>query len=171
MKTMTRQSVVRNLAALCAGCLLFTLLPAGNAHAGMTAGAIRGLAAARIVDDRELAGLRGGFSSGRLEINFGIEHAVLINGVLRSHTVLFASGRRHGDAGNIRIIQNGPGNTVSPTLLQSTAPAITLIQNSLDYQIIQNLSLYNIEVRSLSAHRAQIAASLRIAESVLLSHR
>ena len=171
MRRLSPLPLLRNLGSLCAGCLLLALLPASISHAGPTAGAIAGLSDSRVVGDRELARLRGGFSRGGLEINFGIEHAVLINGVLRSHSILFASGRRQVDAGNLRLIQNGPGNTVSPALLQSASPAVTLIQNSLDYQVIQNLSLYNIEVRNLRAHRAQIAASRGIAESILLSYQ
>ena len=104
--------------------------------------------------------VRGGYSSDNgLQISFGIERAVYINGSLVTTTTLnlselgkFSGGQSQVGGVNVgstlALIQNGPGNMFSTGPM--TAGAIgTVIQNSLNDQKIQSISVINATVNSL----------------------
>ena len=104
--------------------------------------------------------VRGGFTGDNgLRISFGIERAVYINGNLVTTTTLNLSelGKVSGGqvqvggvamGGTLGLIQNGPGNTFSPAALASGTIG-TVIQNSLNDQKIQSISVINATVNSL----------------------
>lgn len=112
------------------------------------------------VAESALDGVRGGFDDGNgLRITFGIERAVYINGSLVATTNFNVSdlGKVTGgqaapvgaDKSNVGLvlIQNGPGNVVQPSIAQATAG--TVIQNTLNNQNINSVTLVNASVNSL----------------------
>ena len=122
------------------------------------------------VSDTSLGGVRGGYSGNGLNISFGIERAVYINGSLVTTTSLnfgdlgqIAAGRGATslDAGTIQLIQNGVGNSVATGSISPTSIG-TVIQNTLDGQNIQNMTVINATVNSLSLLRSMnLGSSLR----------
>jgi hypothetical protein len=117
------------------------------------------LVAAAAVDLSTLDKLRGGFETpGGLRMSFGIERAVLVNGVLQISTQLRVNdlGQAVGGGSNpadvlatpasISIVQNGLNNSVSTTL-PATA-LTTVVQNSLNNQQLQTITTINATVNS-----------------------
>lgn len=121
------------------------------------------------VSDAGLDRARGGFTTPEgLRISFGIERAVYVNGSLVTTTSLNVSELGVMSAGgappsmpalgSIAVIQNGAGNTFVP----GAVPAGTLgtvIQNSLDDQKIQSISVINASVNSLGMLRSMTMQS------------
>ena len=124
--------------------------------------------------DERLAGLRGGFELGAgLTVSFGIARTVMINGEVLSRTsfVLPDVGKITAEQasmaraamGGLTVVQNGAGNGVAPNAFApastaATPPAVlggpvlasgTVIQNSLDNQVLQHTTLINTGVYSL----------------------
>ena len=124
------------------------------------------------VAESALDRVRGGFEGGGLNISFGIERAVYVNGALVTTTTLNVSelgkltagrGPVAIDAGTIALIQNGMGNSVSASTLTSTS-AGTIVQNTLDGQKIQNITVINATANSLGVLRGMnFQSSLRSA--------
>jgi hypothetical protein len=122
-----------------------------------------GLLASARVEDGRLDKLRGGFvGPGGLNLTFGIERVVYVNGVLQSTTALRVEdlGRLHGGSAGtvavlppgstVAVIQNGGGNAVAANAL----PASTLgteVQNSLNNQNLQTVTTINATVNSLQS--------------------
>jgi hypothetical protein len=121
------------------------------------------------VRDNALDRVRGGFVTPGLNISFGIERAVYINGALVTTTSLNISdlGRvtSSTDAkaltpGALALIQSGAGNSVAGGAFSSSsgvglnANAIgTVVQNTLDGQKIQNVTVINATANSLGVLR------------------
>lgn len=113
-----------------------------------------------VVADRELGRMRGGFetvSSGLpLSFSFGIERASFVNGQLVSASNLvipsLPSALNNGSAAGfdpITIIQNGAGNSFVLTSIRDTPTQVmTLIQNTLDNQVISNVTVINASITS-----------------------
>lgn len=122
------------------------------------------------VSDTSLGSVRGGFSGNGLNISFGIERAVYVNGTLVTTTSLnfgdlgqitAGRGATSLDAGTIQLIQNGVGNSVSTGSISPTSIG-TVIQNTLDGQKIQNMTVINATVNSLGLLRSMnLGSSLR----------
>lgn len=120
--------------------------------------------------DTSLDRVRGGFSVDGLSISFGIERAVYVNGALVTTTSLNVSdlgritagrGTTAFDAGTIGLIQSGAGNVVSPTMI-SAGSVGTVIQNTLDGQKIQNVTIINATTNSLGLLKSiNLQSSLR----------
>jgi hypothetical protein len=109
------------------------------------------------VSEQSLDRIRGGFAGDNLTISFGIERAVYVNGALVTTTSLNLSdlGRLTGgrgsaafEAGSLGLIQSGAGNTVAIGSIASTSLG-TVVQNTLDGQKIQNVTVINATVNSL----------------------
>ena len=124
-----------------------------------------------VVADSDLDQMRGGFemSSGGspLSFTFGIERATFLNGQLVSTTTIaiptFSSVNAQGLAAAVFspiVIQNGAGNEF---LLQSIpnlpTSAMTVIQNSLDNQVIGNATVINASITSRDFLRSLAAQS------------
>lgn len=113
------------------------------------------------VPDAELAELRGGFmTSDGLDIHFGLEQIVMVDGELKTRTSLNLSSLQSASATPqqidqnkvVRIVQNGDRNIVSPDVAEKFSTGLlNVIQNSLDTQTIQNLTVLNIGVSNLSS--------------------
>jgi hypothetical protein len=126
------------------------------------------------INERGLDKVRGGFDAGNgLQISFGIERAVYINGSLVTTTTFNVSdlGKVAGGqpaassavatSGNLTLIQNGTGNTFVTGAL-SPATLGTVIQNTLNDQKIQNVTSINATVNSLQMVKASnFEASMR----------
>ncbi|MES2227998.1 MAG: hypothetical protein V4540_09525 [Pseudomonadota bacterium] len=122
------------------------------------------------VAETSLDRVRGGFSVNGLNISFGIERAVYINGSLVTSTsmnvtelgqVVAGRGLTTLDAGTIALIQNGSGNSVATGSLSPTTIG-TVIQNTLDGQKIQNVTVINATANSLGMFRSlNLHSSLR----------
>jgi len=105
--------------------------------------------------------MRGGFDAGTsLQVSFGIQRAVYINGNLVTSTsinipdvgqITAAQASALAAVTNtVNVIQNGPGNSFDPAPLTHTTGA-TVIQNSLNNQNIQTLTTISAAVNSLDA--------------------
>ena len=104
----------------------------------------------------ELDGLRGGFFDvAGFKISLGIERSVLINNELVTSTMLqipdlgALTGRGAGAATltgpQVSVVQNGPGNSVDPAVLQNVGPGglLSIVQNSLNNQLIRGQTTIN----------------------------
>jgi hypothetical protein len=144
------------VAALVVGCLGFSpplraaQLDPDEASLGSTAA----------MDAGELRDVRGGFiTRSGLEISFGVERSVFLNGVLHSTAVLHLTGDKtpRGAWESVPVIQNGPGN-VAPLTLATPALA-TIIQNSLDHQKIAVKTIVDVGISNLRQQFQQIRAA------------
>lgn len=118
------------------------------------------------VPDQELAKLRGGFiTADGLKINIGLEQLVMIDGTLKTQLNVDLSDLGGTPGGPkpiatdqnklIRLIQNGEHNLVTQDVPENfAAGALTVIQNSLDTQLIQNLTLLQVDVSGMSQFRS-----------------
>jgi len=106
-------------------------------------------AGAAPVSDARLASLRGGFSIGdgddAVWLSFNFEQIAYINGNPVSMSRL---GTRA--AASTTVIQNGVGNRVVHATLPTNTFG-TVIQNTLDNQVISNINMINLTVTSLRA--------------------
>lgn len=111
------------------------------------------------VSDEHLGSLRGGFDPGAgLLVSFGIVRTVMINGDLVTRTsfslpdvtkITAGQAKIASDAiAQVGIVQNGSGNIIDPAVI-SQLPISTVIQNSLNDQRIQTLTIINTGVNSL----------------------
>lgn len=129
------------------------------------------------MDKARLDTMRGGFTTGEgLKLSFGIERAVYINGNLVTTTSLNVSdlgaataGRASATVnGSLSLVQSGQGNTFLPGVVSSTAVG-TVIQNTLDNQKIQHVTVVNATVNSMQVLRAmnlQHAVRTAITDSI-----
>jgi hypothetical protein len=115
------------------------------------------------LSDARLDTLRGGFDvAPGLEVAFGIERMVFVNGELVATTnfnipnVATMTGSQAqmlaNALGTTTLVQNGPGNSFQP----STGPgsAATIVQNTLNNQDIKALTTINTTVNTLGAYKA-----------------
>ena len=122
------------------------------------------------MSESSLDGVRGGFVADGLNVSFGIERAVYVNGILVTTTSLNVSdlGRVTGgrantaiDTASLGLIQSGAGNSVVPGVVSSSAIG-TVVQNTLDGQKIQNVTVVNATVNSLGLLKGiNLQSSLR----------
>jgi hypothetical protein len=129
------------------------------------------------LSEGKLDQVRGGFlADNGMQISFGIERAVYINGNLVTTTSLNVSdlgkvtvGQKSGGSvadltsaiqGGTTVIQNGAGNSFV-TGPVSAASLGTIVQNTLNDQKIQSLTLVNATVNSL-----QVLKSLNFQSSL-----
>ena len=110
------------------------------------------------VSEAVLDRMRGGFQidpNGPM-MSFGIQRSVYINGRLVNSTILTIPDMLQltSNASNaFALVQNGGGNAMT-THPSSLPPLMTVIQNSLDHQTIQNQTVINATVAALSLNRA-----------------
>ena len=147
---------------------LLLLMPvAGSGYSGLDADE---LVPANAVADQELDGMRGGFiTDNGLQISFGIERAIYVNGSLQAvnsfsipqlGTAVTPETLDQLQKNMFTLVQNGPGNSISPV-----APANSgllgglVVQNSLDNQLIQPMTVINAAVRNMDLFRGMNLAS------------
>lgn len=113
--------------------------------------------------DQEINGMRGGYvTEGGLNFSFGVEQAIYVNGVLKATNTLNIAKEGPGlpqaipgTAGNTpTVVQIGPGNTFLPADLdQLQSGFFTVVQNSMDQQVIQNINKINATISVLGLQR------------------
>ncbi|MDR3578683.1 MAG: hypothetical protein P4L44_01830 [Oryzomonas sp.] len=148
-----------------AGALLAMLAGVASGGAGVFE-----LASQVPVSDAELATLRGGFTTpDGILVSFGITQATYVNGILDStNSFTVTQGGSTGanpalqvasQMGNngLRVIQIGPQG--SNTFLPSTTPtlglsrSLTVIQNTLNQQVITNSTVINASLANMGLVR------------------
>ncbi len=121
----------------------------------------------RAVTDLELAHMRGGYSSaGGVEVAFGIESAVFIDGTLQAVTSFNSTSPGVTLPGDLAIVDNAElSAAVRQELVTDQLSAgsmdveavrtqlVTVVQNSEDHRIIDNITQLNATVTSLEAFR------------------
>ena len=133
------------------------------------------------VSNGNLDKTRGGFdASPGLIVSFGIVRSVSINGELVTRTSFNLPDLRQINTeqaklasaaiNEARIVQNGPGNTVSDSIKSSQSSTSTVIQNSLNNQTIQSLTVINTDVNSLGILKT-MNAMVTLKDSLLGSIR
>ena len=110
------------------------------------------------VSEAVLDRMRGGFQidpNGPV-MSFGLQRSVYLNGRLVNSTILTIPDilQLTNNASNaFTLIQSGPGNVMTNPA-SSLLALMTVIQNSLDHQTIQNQTVINAAVAALSLSRA-----------------
>ena len=110
-----------------------------------------------VVDNGELDDMRGGFSVGDgLDISFGFSQTGTVNGVEQFRNSFsvdsLASGFENVDMSNMNsvLLQNGPGNFVSSGVLDALSSNFgSVIQNTLDEQVISTTTIFDISLHNL----------------------
>jgi hypothetical protein len=116
------------------------------------------------VSDARLDEMRGGFDvASGLEVAFGIERMVFVNGELVATTnfnipnvaqITSSQAQMLASAlGTTTLVQNGPGNSFQPSAGQASGAA-TIVQNTLNNQDIKALTTINATVNTLGAYKA-----------------
>lgn len=98
--------------------------------------------------DQELDSQRGGFIiNDGLPISFGVIQASSINGELLAINT-WNGPQIDQIGGNVpTLIRNGQGNDFGPVRLDNVMPGgLTIIQNTLDQQVIRNMTIISAEV-------------------------
>lgn len=112
--------------------------------------------------------IRGGYQTGEgLEVSFGIERAVFVNGILQATSTLnvpllggqsIQSLSGNALADGTMTIQKGTGNSVD--MAGGREGLFTFIQNSLDFAAIKNVTRIDATVNVLNTYRAMNLRSL-----------
>lgn len=113
------------------------------------------------VNDQELEGMRGGYVPAvGVEISFGIENAVFVDGILQALTILNSSPMDNAIQPQMVVQTTGMFSSSGIDIVRSglSMPAIdadairsqlvTVVQNSEDYKIIDNITMINASVSS-----------------------
>ncbi len=157
------------------GCLLLSLCGTATAAKAQSPIGPRPLLDTAPVSSTTLATLRGGYSIGSsaygVELSFAITRVSYINGQLVAQNALtLPSMEGVGTEPAVQVIQNGPGNTFSIAGAKLPSSVLTVIQNTLDSQVIKNATIVDTTVtnqhfvRSMAVSRAidqAVARSLR----------
>jgi hypothetical protein len=124
--------------------LLVFLFAAAAARAGGEP-----FAEATPIDDAALDALRGGMDLGNgIQISFGFENIVFVNGELVVHTAFTLDPAMLAESGGlVQFIHDGMAADAVPE--DATRLALsTVIQNALDTQVIQSLTILDVSVTS-----------------------
>lgn len=111
-----------------------------------------------MVSNGELGEMRGGFRTGEgFDVSFGFAQTGSLNGIEQYRNSFkidsMASGFSDVDASNMNsvLLQNGSGNFVSSGVLDSLSDSFgTVIQNTLDDQLISTTTIYDIDLHNVS---------------------
>lgn len=117
------------------------------------------------LSDQALDEMRGGFEANGLKISVGLDVAVLVNGVVQVTNLIdipdLSDLATHGNSSTGEgavlpneptVIQIGDGNFISPDALTSTAGLVqTIVQNTLDNQVIGSIAVWNIDISNIGA--------------------
>lgn len=129
--------------------------PAGSgAFHALMAGAC---AECQVLAREELEEARGGLLlSNGMQVSFGLQQKVLINGAVESSTTLntsIAAGEAAAlDLRNTAssLVQVGAGNQIAPSVIEGLRNSLgTIVQNSADQQLIQTQTVIDIVIRNV----------------------
>ncbi len=110
-----------------------------------------------------LATMRGGFSGKvggeLLEMSFGIERVVSLNGEIVAATRFQVPDLRVNSSQTASLLQSGAGNHVAADIARNLP--LQVIQNTLDNQVLRQVTTIDAHVRNLELFRAvQFGATL-----------
>jgi hypothetical protein len=125
--------------------------------------------------DTELAKQRGGFATpDGLLLSFGVEQAVYVNGVLDASSSLSIRGGGEGPGGyqatlsgdnTLKVVQVGPAGSNILNAAKITSGlngSFTVIQNTLNHQVITNTTIINASVANMGLFRdLNLSAAMR----------
>ena len=158
-----------------AGCLLLSLCGMAAAATAQSPIDPRPPFGTAPVSRATLATLRGGYSIGSsaygVELSFAITRVSYINGQLVAQNALtLPSMGGIGTKPAMQVIQNGPGNTFSISGAKLPSSVLTVIQNTLDRQVIKNATIIDATVTNQHFVRS-MAISRTIDQAVARSLR
>lgn len=104
------------------------------------------------VTDQELELERGGFTTKDGFVSFGIERAIYINNELQMRTV--------NDHNLSSILPNDHANSISNVMPDTFTGGLTVVQNNLDNQLIQNVTTINATVANMNIFRQMNLSSM-----------
>lgn len=127
-----------------------------------------------LVDNSELDNLRGGFSIGEgMDVSFGFVQTGSIDGVEQFRNSFsidsVAAGFANVDMSNMNsvLLQNGPGNFVSESVLDSLSNSFgSIIQNTLDDQVISTTSIFDISLHNMPGTLQGLAGEQALLDSL-----
>src|SRR5690606_6074744 len=110
-----------------------------------------------------LAGMRGGLMGNVggevLELSFGIERLISVNGEVVAATSFQVPTLRLDSSQPASLLQSGAGNSVAADIARNIP--LQVIQNALDNQVLRQVTTINAAVRNLELFRAvQFGATL-----------
>ena len=116
------------------------------------------------LDDADLEAIRGGFETrSGMQISFGIEQVTAINGVLQTRMAFSVPNVTEHPAGitqegwTSQLIQNGAGNTFALNAADRIpSQVLNVVQNTLDQQVIQHLTVIDLSVTGLNLFRERL---------------
>ena len=135
-------------------------------------------AAVPAVHDGALEEMRGGIRLGDgIDIAVGLTRTGSINGVEQYSNTLqiddLTSGMDGMDLSSMQgmVIQNGAGNNVAAGIADSLSGNFSsVIQNSLDNQVIWTMTIYDVSLKNVSSAIGSISAQEAIAESLSFNY-
>ncbi len=132
---------------------------------------ISGLLSLSSVTDSELDRLRGGFRTPEgLDISFGITKLTRITDQLyHDSSFKFKESAYTADKSGAPYRQTADTdalNSMTPTVPKEALSQLSAIQNSLDNQLIQSVSIIDIRITNLVTLRSRLSTSRWIAERV-----
>jgi len=130
-----------------------------------------GFGGAEIVPLQELDAARGGYQAGKdLMFSFGVEKATYLNGVLQATSSLnllqpIGEGSQVSQVPVFKLVQNGSGipnngKDFSAFTLPGQGFQGTILQNSLDKQVITNVTKISVGLNVLGAFRENNLSSI-----------
>ncbi|MGM0569802.1 hypothetical protein [Marinobacter sp.] len=158
--------------------LAAVLLSPGVVLAGESGSGVLNLAGPALADE-ELDRLRGGFFQDGLEISIGLDQIVAVNGqelIVNRLTIPNLNQKVRGDVAHhmetvVQVMQpdQPAGARVAVGPGAGGGGWTTVIQNSLNSTVIQNIQRLNIELNNLAAHQ-QVPLHLGEHLNSLLGH-
>jgi hypothetical protein len=115
------------------------------------------------VSDEALSRMRGGFTAtvggATFELSFGIERVISVNGETIATTNFRVPALHELNGLRSVPLQSGAGNSVAAQL--AAGGPLHVVQNSLDNQVLRQMTTINASVRNLELYRsAQFGALL-----------
>ena len=109
------------------------------------------------VSDDVLSNTRGGFISvSGLKINFGLYTQTLVNNALSTSAAFSTTGLNGSMPSNLQqLVQTGNNNVAAVTSTSAPINVLTVVQNTADNQLIQNINVLDITVSNMAAFRNQ----------------
>lgn len=102
------------------------------------------------VDDSELSNMRGGFSFGGVNFDFVLNTRAMIDGQLVHDAVLNSAELQNFDPQSFQqMIQVGDLNGITVANLENIQSLVTIIQNTRDNTMIQQINQLDITVQNI----------------------
>src|SRR5690606_30491324 len=128
---------------------------------------------ASAVTPETLGGMRGGIMLGNgMNVSIGLTRSASVNGIDQASSTFRMDGLSRGlSAAPLPsfepvVIQAGPGNWIDSGLLGAASGFGTLVQNSLDNQVIDTRTIYDVSITDVSKAMDGVAAGQALRDSL-----